>query len=317
MNILILGAGGFIGTNLTIKYCSQKKHKIIAFDLKEEYLKNIKKVCQNNVTYLCGDYTENTFDDIVKNVDVVYHLVSTTTPATSNKSIENDFSENVIMTIKLLEACARHKVKKVVFISSGGAVYGSDLSVPLKENASGNPISSYGIQKITIEKLLYLYNYLYGLDYRVIRLANPYGPFQRPNGKLGVITTFIDDIIKGKTVTVYGNGEVVRDFIYIEDAIDAIVNICAEKKNTDENEHKIFNVGSGKGLSINEVIKTVEMVFDKKVKVEYIEGRKSDVPVNYLDISLYESIYGKLVKTSLEEGIIKTKEYLEKKENIR
>lgn len=313
MKILVLGAGGFLGTNLTIHYCEKQECDITVFDYKEEFLKNTKKNCRNKVKYLYGDFNAKLFDEILDEMDIVYHLISTSIPATSNMAIEKDLNENVIMTTKLLEACVKNNVKKVVFISSGGAVYGKEAGVPLKENAPTNPISSYGIQKITIEKLLYLYNYLYGLDYRVVRLSNPYGPYQRPNGKLGVITTFIDNIIKNKPLTVYGDGTVVRDFIYVDDAVNAIVNI-AEGDGIDKqgNTHKIFNVGCGEGRSINEIIKELENVFGIETEIDYIEGRKSDVPVNYLDISLYEEIYGKLINTSFEEGIIKTKEFLEK-----
>ena len=124
-----------------------------------------------------------------------------------------------------LYVCIRCGVKKVVFVSSGGTVYGKEVDCPLKEKTATNPISSYGVQKITIEKLLYLYRYMYGLDYRIIRLANPYGPYQRPNGVLGAVTTFTYKALKGDEITVYGDGSVVRDFIYIDDAIRAIMKI--------------------------------------------------------------------------------------------
>ena len=189
-------------------------------------------------------------------------------------------------------------------------MYGKENNMPLKEDAITNPISSYGIQKISIEKLLYLYNYIYDLDYRIVRLANPFGPYQRPDGRLGVVTTFIYKAINNEPVTIYGDGSVIRDFIYIDDAIDAILNI-AEGKGCDSTgkEHKLFNVGSGEGISINEVIKCIEKTLEKKMEIHYKEGRKSDVPVNYLDISLYESVYGKLVKHSLERGVEKTKKF--------
>ena len=315
MNKLILGAGGFLGTNLTIEYFKRGNTDIRVFDYNESYLENIKKECSNAITYISGDFNLNTnIDELVKDVDIVYHLISTSIPATSNLAIEKDLKENVIMTTRLLDACVRQDVKKIVFISSGGAVYGKEDKMPLKEDAPSKPISSYGIQKITIEKLLYLYDYLYGLDYRVIRLANPYGPYQRPNGRLGVVTTFINDVIHNKHLKVFGDGEIVRDYIYVDDAINAIINIVeGEGKDRNGKVYKTFNVGSGVGKSINSVIEDIRKIFDKNIEVEYVDGRKSDVPINYLDISLYESIYGKLIKNSFEEGIVKTKEFLESK----
>ena len=167
-----------------------------------------------------SDLNDNTdFEKLVEGQEEVYHLLSTTVPSTSNQMIETELRENVLLTVKLLEACVNQGVKKIVFFSSGGTVYGKESACPLNEDTPTNPITSYGIQKITIEKLLYLYSYIYGIDYRIIRLANPYGPYQKPNGVLGAVTTFTYKAIKGEEIQVYGDGSVVRDFIYIEDAI--------------------------------------------------------------------------------------------------
>lgn len=167
------------------------------------------------------------------------------------------------------------------------------------------PISSYGVQKLAIEKLLYLYRYQKDLDYRIIRLANPYGPYQRPNGKLGVVTTFVYKALTSGRLEVYGDGTVVRDFIYIEDAIRGILKIV-----NGENDIRVFNLGSGKGTSVNQVIEAIRTTIRSDLAVEYIAGRTTDVPVNYLDISRYEGIYGKLNPLSLEDGIKKTAEFM-------
>lgn len=226
-------------------------------------------------------------------------------PSTSNGQIPEEIKSNVVLTARILDACVRQNVKKVVFISSGGTVYGKEVNCPIKEDASTYPISSYGIQKISIEKLLYLYNYLYGLDYRVIRLANPYGPYQRPNGLLGAVTTFTYKAINNEQILVYGDGSVVRDFIYIDDAIKGILNI--EKC---ESEYKTFNLGSGKGTSIKEVLADIKEALNIDLNITYKESRKVDVPKNYLDISRYEKTCGKLNPIELKEGIIKTAEFL-------
>ena len=221
--------------------------------------------------------------------------------------IATELIANVVMTAKMLDACVKTGVQKVVFISSGGTVYGKEGACPLKEDMLTNPISSYGIQKITIEKLLYLYNYLHGLDYRIVRLANPYGPYQRPNGVLGAITTFTYKAINGDEIIVYGDGTVVRDFIYIDDAIRAIVNIAEG-----ESEHKTFNVGCGYGTSIREVLEAIEKALGVEMNVRYVEGRKVDVPVNYLDISRYEQVYGEITRVSLQDGVVRTAEFLKR-----
>lgn len=312
MKILLLGAAGFIGTNLTIELAKKTEDEITLVDRSKAFFKPIVSMDLKNVHILEADLTvDMDFDSILKEQEVVYHLVSTTVPTTSNQHISQELVSNVIFSANLFEACIRCGVKKVVFVSSGGTVYGKEVDCPLKEKTATNPISSYGVQKITIEKLLYLYRYMYGLDYRIIRLANPYGPYQRPNGVLGAVTTFTYKALKRDEITVYGDGSVVRDFIYIDDAIRAIMKIV-----NGENKHRTFNLGCGYGTSIKQVLETIEKALGIKLNVSYLEGRKVDVPVNYLDISRYEKYYGALNPISLEDGIRKTADFMKKEYGI-
>lgn len=305
MNILILGAAGFIGTNLTLNLSENKDDKITLVDKNKEYFVNIEKKCLKNVTIKEASLDEKMDFSILDGQDIVYHLVSSNVPTTSNQHISLDIQANVLFSSYLFDACVEHSVKKVVFISSGGTVYGKEATCPLSEETPTNPISSYGIQKITIEKLLYLYNYMYGLDYRIIRLANPYGPYQRPNGVLGAVTTFTYKAIKREEIQVYGDGSVVRDYIYIDDAINAIIKVV-----NGENKHHTFNLGCGYGTSIKELLLTIEKALGIELKIVYRAGRTVDVPVNYLDISRYEKYYGKLNPISLEEGIKRTAKFM-------
>ena len=307
MNILILGAAGFIGTNITIKLAENCDNKITIVDKHNEWFSNILKFHFNNVVIKESSLDFDMDYSVLENQEVVYHLVSTNIPTTSNQHISSDIQSNVLFSSRLFEACIKYNVKKIVFISSGGTVYGKEVSCPLSENTPTYPISSYGLQKITIEKLLYLYNYMYGLDYRIIRLANPYGPYQRPNGVLGAVTTFTYKAIKGETIQVYGDGSVIRDFIYIDDAINGILKIV-----DGENKHHTFNLGCGYGTSIRDVLKTIESALNITLSVEYKEGRPVDVPSNYLDIERYEKYYGKLKPISLDEGIKKTAEFMKR-----
>ena len=302
MNITIIGGAGFIGTNLTIQLSKETNDNIKVVDRQEKYFNTLKSLHLERVQFKAAPFSIDAyFDEQVKNQDIVYHLASTVIPGTSNHDIAAELNANIVVTAKLLDACVRQKVKKVVFISSGGAVYGKKGICPIKEDTVTYPISSYGIEKLTIEKMLYLYRYQSGLDYRIIRLANPYGPHQRPNGKLGVVTTFVYKAITDGELDVYGDGSVVRDFIYIDDAIKGIRNIV-----DGENEFRIFNLGSGRGTSVNEVIETIKDVIPNKLKVNYVSARNTDVPVNYLDISRYENSYGKLNPISLKKGIKET-----------
>lgn len=306
MNILILGAAGFIGTNLALKLAKDSANIITVVDNSRAYFSAIESLNFDNINIVESSFDLTTnFDTLLDDKEVVYHLASTTVPTTSNQHIPDELTANVVVTAKLLDACVRNKVSKVVFISSGGTVYGKEDNCPLKEHTPTNPISAYGVQKVTIEKLLYLYQYMYGLDYRIIRLANPYGPYQRPNGILGAVTTFTYKVLKSEPITVFGDGSVVRDFIYIDDVISAMENIV-----NGDNKHKTFNLGCGYGTSISELLGSIERALNVKLKVEYKPARKVDVPVNYLDISRYEKAYGKLNPVTLEEGICRTAEFI-------
>lgn len=308
MNILILGAAGFLGTNLSIKLAQNKENKLLLVDKKKEFFEHIEVAKYDNVIIKEAllDLDLN-FEQYIKGQDVVYHLVSTTVPTTSNQYVTQELTANVIWTSKLLDSCVRCNVKKVVFISSGGTVYGKEAACPLKEETPTNPITSYGVQKITIEKLLYLYNYMYGLDYRIIRLSNPYGPYQRPNGILGAVTTFTYNALRGEDIVVYGDGTVVRDFIYIDDVIKAMIKIV-----DGENKHHTFNLGCGYGTSINELLAMIQQTLNIELNVIYKDARKVDVPVNFLDISRYEKYYGKLTPLNLGEGIRRTADFMGK-----
>jgi UDP-glucose 4-epimerase len=309
MNILILGAAGFIGTNLTMELLKNRENYITLVDSKKNYFdKKIINEMSNVEVKESSFEVETDFDTLLIGQEIVYHLASSTVPSTSNQQIPLEMTANVVATAKLLDACVRCGVKEIVFISSGGTVYGKEAGCPLKEDTPTYPINSYGVQKVTIEKLLYLYEYMYGLDYRVIRLANPYGPYQRPNGVLGAVTTFTYQALKDETIKVYGDGEVIRDFIYIDDAVYAIATIA-----NGNSKNKVFNVGSGKGTSINEVLQTLKDALKIEIDVQYLPGRKVDVPINYLDISRYEKEYGRLYFVSLKEGIKRTAEFMKQK----
>lgn len=313
MNILLLGAAGFIGTNLVIQLAKRDDNSITVVDREMVFCKHILDMKFPNVKCISSDLSVDTdYKKLVYKQDVVYHLLSTTVPTTSNLQISQELINNVVLSSNLLDACVSADVKRIIFFSSGGTVYGKEAGCPLNEETPTKPISSYGVQKITIEKLIYLYHYLYGIDYRIIRLGNPYGPYQRPNGVLGAVTTFTYKALLGEPITVYGDGSVIRDFIYIDDAIKGILNIS-----TKDCLHKTFNLGSGYGTSINEVLNCLRQELNINVNVSYTGSRVVDVPVNYLDISRYEETFGKLNPISLNEGIRKTAAYLTEQYNIR
>jgi len=306
VKIILLGAAGFIGTNLVFELAKDPANQITVVDRDISYFQNIMDRHLQNVRPVESALAVDTdYEALVREHEVVYHLISTTMPTNSNQAVSEEMKANVILSANLFEACVHQRVQKVIFLSSGGTVYGKEVQCPLNEKTPTNPITSYGVQKVTIEKLLYLYNYMHGLDYRIIRLANPYGPYQRPNGILGAVTTFTYKALKGEEIQVYGDGSVMRDFIYIDDAVRGIIKIV---NGTDA--HHTFNLGCGYGTSIKQVLDTIEQALGVTVKVNYTEARKVDVPVNYLDIKRYETAYGALNPVPLAEGIRRTAAFM-------
>ncbi|MCI9178908.1 MAG: NAD-dependent epimerase/dehydratase family protein [Lachnospiraceae bacterium] len=304
MNALILGAGGFIGTNLTQKL--KNLYKITAYDCNISALERLYKLTNGKINIISGNLlNDSNLKKILQRQNIIYHLVSTTIPATSNKNISQEICDNVEAMAKFLNVCSTCSVNKIVFLSSGGTIYGMQNSFPIQEDAKEYPISSYGVQKLMNEKLIYLYHFIYGLDYRIIRLSNPYGPYQNPRGKQGIVTKTIYKALKGEEIEVFGDGSIIRDYLYIDDAIDAIVKIT--EGNTKE---RLFNVGCGIGTSLIELFQIIEESLGIPLQLSYLPDRNVDVPVNYLNIERYKSYFGEISKIGLEDGIKKTADYL-------
>nr|WP_323690107.1 NAD-dependent epimerase/dehydratase family protein [Rhizobium sp. AN95] len=192
-------------------------------------------------------------------------------------------------------------VKRIVFISSGGTVYGVPKTIPISEEHSTYPTSSYGITKLAIEKYLDLYRSLHGLEYVTLRLANPYGVGQRLDAQQGAIAVFLARALRGEEISIWGDGSVIRDYIYVDDAIDAMV------RSVDVNIQGgcVVNIGAGVGYSINEILSAIEKVTGRRTNKKYVEGRTYDVPANVLDISAAARLLGWTPKISLEEGLLR------------
>lgn len=301
MKYLILGSSGFLGKSITNEILKRSKDSIVLFD-KSVDIKEYQKYDDSRITKIKADFQKiDNFDFIMKGIDIVVHLICTTRPATIlSNGYSQEIEENVFPTIKLLDACVRNKIKKVVFLSSGGTVYGNVSGLPSSEKDDTNPICSYGVQKLMIEKYIFLYGIREGLNYNIIRLSNPYGPYQDPNSGLGAITNFVYKAIRGEKIVIYGDGTAVRDYIYIDDAIQGILNICQY-----EGCEKIFNLGTGEGSSLNEVIGIIETHLNRKLDIEYYAARKTDLKKSVLNVDLYVKTFGKSNYLTLDEGIKK------------
>jgi UDP-glucose 4-epimerase len=298
MNILVLGGSGFIGRNL-IEALYKESHKIYNFDIVPypDF-----QMCESIV----GGFEEiEIIEKIMKDIDVVYHLISTTTPKTSIEDPEYCIKTNVLGTLRLLEICKKYEIKHLIYTSSGGTVYGKIHEMPIRETHATEPVCTYGISKLTVEKLLYMYGELYGLNYTVMRLANPYGPHQRVDAAQGAVMVFLNKCIHEQKVTVWGDGTIIRDYIYIEDAVGALMAPLDNMLFSG-----VYNVGTGVGYSLNELLNTISMVVQKPINIEYVEGRNIDVKENVLCIEKANNDLNWKPKVVLSDGILKTYQWL-------
>ena len=301
MNCLVLGGNGFIGSHLVDRLL-REGHAVRVFDKYEEhYRKPLREV-----DYRYGDFgNRGLLAEALTDMEIVFHLVSTTLPKTSNDDPAFDVQSNVIESIFLLQECVARKIRKVIFISSGGTVYGKPTTLPIPEESPTEPECSYGITKLTIEKYLALYNHLYGLDYTVIRPSNPYGSRQNPVSIQGAISVFLGRAAKREAIEIWGDGEVVRDYIFIDDLVDGIY-----KAATVGTRSRLFNLGSGAGHSLNEIVGVIRKVTGRDIRVNYTAKRSFDVPKIYLDITRAKEELSWAPVTSLETGIMSTWQFV-------
>jgi UDP-glucose 4-epimerase len=276
MKSLVLGGNGFIGVHL-VKNLLAARGSVRVYDRSS----NKFDAAPGGAEYVEGELGNlGLIQEALDGVEVVFHLVSTTLPKTSNDDPIYDVRSNLVDTLQLLEACVEAGVKKVVFASSGGTIYGSPRTVPITEDHPTNPITSYGIVKLAVEKYLGLFHHLHGLDYAALRISNPYGPYQDPRGQQGAIAVFLHRLLTGEPINIWGDGSVVRDYLYVSDLVEALRS--AAKTDT---RRKVFNVGSGQGASLNDLVAFAAEATGKRPRVEYLPGRALDVPTNVLDVT--------------------------------
>jgi len=244
------------------------------------------------------------FDHLIANVDVVHHYAWTTLPSTANVDPLADLRDNLAITIGFLDALKRRGAGRIVFSSSGGTVYGRLRKIPVRECHPLEPIAAYGVSKVAAEHYLGLYRHLFNVDTRIARLSNPYGAGQNPFGGQGVATVFAHRALAGEPIELWGSGDVIRDFIYIEDAAAGLVAV-ADAPSMPETISPIFNIGSGTGTKIAEIIPFIEREIGEPVCIENKPSRLFDVPASVLDISKAQSILSWSPVVSLQDGIAK------------
>jgi UDP-glucose 4-epimerase len=292
--MLILGGSGFIGSNLVKALCvSNVNVKVLSLGPNP-------LPCYPTLEYIEGSFlNKDILDKALDGVTTVYHLISTTNPSSSNLNPVADISTNLIGLIGLLDLMVAKKIFKIVFISSGGTVYGEPLYTPIDIHHPLKPICSYGVVKVAMENYLSMYSHLYGIKATILRVANPYGPGQSAMKGQGVIADFMHKIKNDTPIEVWGDGSSVRDYIYIDD----LISICVMAGKTEI--MGTFNVGSGIGNSVKEIISSIESITGLKANVNYLKARRFDVKSVVLDISETKKLFSWQINYDLFEGIKK------------
>ena len=301
---IIFGGNGFIGSHLA-EALLYESHEVVIFDHFKRGMTNIGHL-NSSVEIIRGDFTNS--KDVAKalhDIDYVFHYVSSTTPTTAIVNPIYDIESNVIPTVKLLEVAADSGVKKIIFASSGGTVYGDPEILPVNESFPLNPQTPYAISKVAIERYLNYFYRNYGLDHLIVRYSNPYGERQNPYGTQGVIPIFLNMVKRGESPVIYGDGNSVRDYIYIDDAIDATLLLLINNK-----PEKIFNVGSGIGTSINELIAIISTITRHSISPKYVPDNKGYIQKIVLDVSKIKRTVDWMPKVSLNDGVRLTWSYI-------
>ncbi len=211
--------------------------------------------------------------------DFVFHLVSTTLPSTSNSDILFDLESNVLTTVRILGAAAAKRIRRIVFVSSGGTVYGTAQQELISEDHPTDPVCSYGIQKLAIEKYLQLYRLTHGLDSVVLRVSNLYGETQDCTRPLGAVAHFTSRAVRGVPIEIWGDGTTTRDYVHVDDVTNALLK-CISYNGAD----RLFNIGSGRGVTLNQLVEMLQQRLVGPVDVNHRPRRGFDVPENVLDI---------------------------------
>ncbi|HXF65258.1 MAG TPA: NAD-dependent epimerase/dehydratase family protein [Burkholderiales bacterium] len=304
MRCVVLGGAGFIGSHLAPRLL-EAGHRVVVFDRPGRTAPRGFPHA-GRIEWREGDFLDRRdLARAIEGCEAAFHLVSTTLPATANADPAYDLETNVAGTLRMLEAARAAGLARIVFVSSGGTVYGVPRAIPIPETHPTDPITAYGIGKLAIEKYLGLYGVLHGLDYRILRLANLFGERQRASATQGVVAAFLERALCGRPIEVWGDGSAVRDYLYAGDAAEALVRALEHA-----GPERVINVGSGTGRSVNEIIAAIERVLGRRLERRYLPPRAFDVPANVLDISLARSALGWAPRTSFEEALARAAAWL-------
>jgi len=301
LKILFTGGAGFIGSNV-VDALIDLGHEVVVVDrLSTGFRHNINPGARFYHLSICDKELSAIFER--EKPDIVNHHAAQIDVRKSAEDPVADAEDNILGSLNLIANCLKYNVKRIIYASSGGAVYGDVRYLPADENNPVNPISQYGVSKHTVEHYLYLYRSLYGLDYVVLRYANVYGPRQNPFGEAGVIAIFATQMLRGDQPTIFGPGDKTRDYVHVSDLIDANILALERGKNS------MFNIGTGVETSDQKIFDTLADVLGYKGAPNYAPVRKGEVYRICLECSKAKEELGWSPRVSIREGIEKTADY--------
>jgi UDP-glucose 4-epimerase len=300
--VVVLGGLGFIGSHLC-RALITSGHLVRIFD-KLYASHELVADFQDRIEIVEGDIA--CAEDVlcaIRDAATLVHLVHTTVPGSSMKDPVHDITTNIVSAVRWLERLSETQLRRIIFVSSGGAVYGIAQNTPIKEDHPTNPISAYGISKLAIEKYIAMYASMFGIEYAVLRPSNVYGEGQRLQIGQGVIGVMADRALRGEPLELWGNGTTLRDYLHVSDMVAAVMRLISYRGTT-----KIFNVSSGVGHSVLDIIAILRSLLPNFPEVVRKPERGFDVPSNVLDSSKLRMETGWEPTVSLHEGIARTVE---------
>lgn len=302
-NCLVLGGNGFIGSHL-VDGLVARGHKVRAFDRfagNKPRFESVDQVEQYSGDFLnMGDMTE-----ALDGIEYVFHFISTTTPASAENDPLIDVETNIHASIELFQLCAQKGVKRVIFASTGGAIYGQSSKIPCSEDDMPLPVSPYAIGKLTIEHYLRYFKVKHGLDSVVLRISNPYGERQPLHRKQGVIPIFLENIAAGRPLTILGDGSMVRDYIYVRDVSEIIAGMFDKPA-----QYDVYNIGSGEGVDVNQLVEAVQQASGKQAEIQHAPVPSTFVSKVVLDTRRLSEEFSLRPQTELTAGLKATYEYI-------
>lgn len=297
--IAVIGAGGFLGTNLA-RFLASRAGEVRCYGRRRAFPDAL-----HGLSWVTGELADARLAETVAGCDVVIHLASTSTPATADRDIVADAKANVVGSLRLMEHCVAGGVGRLVFLSSGGTIYGIPPVIPTPESAPTDPITAYGVAKLAVEKYLEIFRRQHGLDYRILRVANVYGPYQTAEKGQGVVAAFLARALAEHPLEIWGDGQVVRDYVFISDVAEAIWAAMRH-----DGARHVFNIGGGTGFSVLQIAAAIEKLVGHPLQMRFHPARPVDVPVNVLDHSLATAELHWTPLVSLDQGLKRTMDWM-------